>query len=1610
MNDVSGRTERAATPSGRTRLPPLSPGFLTQEDAAYWVHTRIPLKAKKEYGSLILLRPDGKFVASSPVPGDAAAFDMSVLIDFDASGDLQPPAGYRFAANVHSHVALHAEVGEAYPELDEMGLRLFVNFFSDVDFMGDVDGRAWFRSAYLSGPDGTLLKYTASGSEAEREYYRWHEAGARPGREPWTRDALSIINKLAMLGELKVLVSNADWGYSVGVVPPDWQRGQGFSTGRVTELPLMTRVCVSADRAVLAALKSRGAQTAGLVLKKLTGEEYVATHARAAGLSAWDPQKIFPVGRDGKLKLPTGYALEGFYCASRPDPVRTSPAQAWLYENFFTPQEMALAIASRGRARHLAAPDRPLALYLQTRDAAMLKYTFSGDPVETAMSIEQADGSVTDPGLQSRLLAGTLRPREFVSILVISGRLDVLRGSALWPRLGRVDLQWQPFANFPWPGLSDDFLSAEDAVRYAHEQVGNRRDRTFVGYVFQRIADERFVVTEPLAGDIETLASGGLYPRDHHGQTIFPDDHVLRGRYVSHGALSQLEPVVIDSFKWTHEEAALSLQMLNVDEVRQAWLDKTALYVSGAANSLLRYELSEGASGRELAARLGTRENPGSLALKLASGELRPQDFVRQQAAAGRLTVLLDNPLWGYRGDVPANWAMMAVPLAATSVPTTPAPALPDQLPAPPAMHPNRPLDLSPIFSRGEFLSTSTLAWKRPDRVACGAVFPSADEAAQDQSARAAHLQDETRALFGFILKHREREEYVATEGVPVNDRGDNLFQLGTLFGIGFSEPGYHYPDGFSLYGNFYVHHEVNGLASGTSAWLERHFISPDNLTVAMYYSPSRPVRPSGLPAALYISTQDGALLKYVRSSASKLFHDDLSSRRLETIKQDLASGQWQPVDFVHEVAGSGELSVLRTSLCWDRVGRVSSAWKPFANLERRWLGPVFQSADDAAVHARLQVPASADGPYGGVILKTAEGLFVATLPIKVSRENFDVTEVFPYESINAGLAPADCYIVARYRSRVRRELSVIFSRPDKQLYLNMLSVDTVYSAFNRTMPGTWDEYLFAPDGSLIRYQAGLWDRVLADLSQSLTDTGHVPPSLDAETVRQRIRSGALKMNKWVGSLAESGYLHVVVGSDIWGAPRHVTRWVPFAADFLPIADYHKATHAPVCSPLFIQADAAATYVHEAVVSRDTLTFGFILRSESNAFIASLPIAAQGSRLALDRVFEQGRIHYGHGLEAIYLRASFPPLGARHNDVRSVFLSPTDVLQACRRANTPQGYLPIYISCADGALLRLQLHAFEPGEFYDRHGQIELRPNTFDSPAQAANDERDMARGTFVLADYVRRMARAGKLEVLQTSEYWSRLGWIREEREPVEGETADDERWRNHPEPALGPVFHHADDAARHAGSRTGEPVIDRGYEGAILAHSTSNRFVPLEPVAVSARQSRPLARIFRASTDPSTGWRNPAPRYPEGFSLVASHQLHLSGNTSLGVDSEHVQANFASPAQLQAHTHQLKDQGFAIQTYYFSTPHGVLLKYIPVYTAAERKLLSTRQVAYEKGRWVTRLSPGEFISRLGALGELSVLVAGHYWRQTGRQGATWPIGRQQTPSPGIVRRRDEL
>ena len=1110
--------------------------------------------------------------------------------------------------------------------------------------------------------------------------------------------------------------------------------------------------------------------------------------------------------------------------------------------------------------------------------------------------------------------------------------------------------------------MSREFLSADDAARHAHEQVGKRRDHEFVAMIFER-SNQRFVVTEPVDAGTDALEAPPLFPVDAQGRPIYPANHLLHSVFYSHRALSTLDADQVQGLQWSRADASVSLQMFKVHELFHVVTQGVPAYLSGADDSLLWFE-PDTSGWQQLLVRLGTVSNPGPLARGLEDGSVVPVEFVKAVAGAGTLRVVVDSLLWGYRGQVAQDWT-----------------AYPPQTP--------RPV---------------------PKQVAYGAVFSSADEAAQDRFSRGAGADDKEQTWFGFILKRQGREEYIATELVAVDGVRDKLFSRASLFRR--SRPGagidFVYPESFQRHSYFYSRQRVTQTPRPSRLWLAQHFIVPRDLYVVVDDSkrPSILEGPESIPT--YIATQDGALLKYVARKSTKLFDNNTPNMGLDDVQSSLVKGTLTQTGFVRLVANSGELRVLHTNMCWDREGLVNAQWTPAQNLERRLLGPVFPTLDDAALHARAQVPVTTDRVYGGLILKRADGLFVGTLPVITPEEDFDVKWIFPDESVSAGLFPAGCTIVARYRARHAREVPVLLSASEKQLYLNMLSVKAVHTAFERGTR-TMEEYLFGPDGSVIRYRSGAWNKVRANLAHALTDFGSLPHDLDAAWVKKRIHEGDLKPSAWVDSLAKNGYLYVVAGSSVWGAPRLVTDFSlvrQASGDTVPKLPRSE----PHYSPVFADGVAVARHVHEHTAERGALSFGYILRDRwHDRFIATLAIQVPGSTLAYDQVFPDGLLPQGYVVDSLYLCAAQAPDKLSDNDYRH-FFSPMDMHLALAHVQTERGNLPLYLSCSDGALLRFERDYYDPFDPPDEAAQLALKRNPFASLVQASADWRDVLDGTFSLPTYIRNMRKAGRLQVMVPSAVWG-IGFLARDWQPRKAGMSEQDLWSWMPKLAMGPIFQHPDDAARYIQHQAGSAYEQAtSYESAILRQKDKHCFCALEPLARSDDSNHLLDRIFRTPSDPTTTQRNQPPIFPAGYEVFASHQLYLSGTSTLATDAEQVYANFASPWLVYLHTHALKDKGFKIISYYYSTPHGALLKYVPQYTQAETALLRTKQAERVGDQWVTRLATADFISQLADIGELRVLTAAHYWNQSGRLGSNWKTDRLQAPLAPVSFHRDEL
>lgn len=1090
------------------------------------------------------------------------------------------------------------------------------------------------------------------------------------------------------------------------------------------------------------------------------------------------------------------------------------------------------------------------------------------------------------------------------------------------------------------PALSRAFISMDDAAVHAHEQVGKRRDAAYASCIFKR-DDGRFVVSEPVKSVEGLFDNRLLYPKDAQGKPIFPARHTLCGLFYSHVALSMLDTQEVARLGWSAHDAADSLLMFSVDELRYLLEQSLPAYLSGAEHSLIRLAPIPGKTGA-LWTKLGTAQQPGPLATRLESGAAKPRELIDEVSLACDWYVKLSN-------------------------------------------------GLDPQWRRN--VSPSLF----------GAIFASAEAAAQDRYLRDPQSHDEDRTWFGFILKQRGKEEYIATDLVPWIKDVYSLFALKSLFPASGIRGGYRFPESFAIHSYFYARPRVPHAKGTSKNWLAHNFIVPEDLFVAVYNSNKHPQVETQGPLSTFISTMDGALLKYTPLRNSRLFDNDTPVIGFAEIESNLASGKITTTGFVRIAATYGELSVLRTSLCWDRRGVVPNNWSPSQYLQRLALGPVCLTADDAAIQAREKLPFGSAVAHGGLILQRADGAFVATDPISLLQEDFEIDFIFPDASINQGAFLAGCRIVGRYRSRVARELPILLSEVDKQVYLNMLSTEVIYSNFMKSSERL-QEYLFCPDGAIIRYRSGLRDQIWADLITALDAT--LAHDLDAAWIRNRIHKGEMSPFDWVKHLVDKGYLGVVVGSKLWGFPREVTSFSPYTKAVFGSA----ATCEPICSPLFIQEAGAARYIHEHPERIDALHFGFILsNTQSNTYLASLPVEVQNNNLALTRVFPQGSLPSRHSLQGLYLRAPLATPSLADQDYRH-FFSPVDVSLILASANTAQGYKPVYFSCADGALLRFAMAPFDPDAPLDQFGQIQLRANPFASSTRAAHYWQQIIKGTFELDRYIRNMAKAGTLEVLIPSAFWSRMGTVGPDWSARMPDLSPEVHWANKPELALGPVFHHADDAARYAQRRAGSGYEQSAaYESAILSKADTYSYVALEPL-VETDTDVALDRIFRTGKESVDTPRNKPPRFPDGYQLMAGHQLYASGNTTLTKDPEQVYANYASPALVFAHTFALKDKGFAITAHYYSTPHGALVKYVPGYSAEERNLLTTKTADVVDGQWVTRLSPGSFISQLANFAELRVLEAAHYWNLEGRLGTDWRTSRQQAPVGLQKLSRDEL
>lgn len=1486
--------------------PVLSPPFISADDAARWAHDRIGNQRDKEYGGVVL-KQGVRYFATEPVAGMATQFSFITILATDEHDHFIAPQSYECYALYHSHPAKSEGEQELLTQHPADQVALFVSFFSSADATLIIANRTFASAHYLSGPGGSLLKYVSSGSAAEQKLL-----DQLTGEEPFepNTEFEAVIWSIADVGDLRVVLPSRIWGGVRGRVSKGWRLGTPVGPANVVqEQPFFTSAANTGQVAALIALNHMAALPAGayqgVVLKHKTTQTYAATLPVAAGTSV---ASQFPLRADGQPRLPANYRLVGIYRNAPPlDAAQLPVREGWLYRRFTSPKLLVESVQQGLETFALQVAGLGLKLYLRTADDALLQWQVPGAAPDNEL-VTVTGSTVTDKGNQAALLDGSLSPRDFVRRVIRAGALSVLQQGALWQTQGPVyDSESLPLGSVPMV-LSAAFLTAEDAARHAHERIGFRRAAAYGGYILKGL-DGRFVFTEPLTIHGNGFTADLLTPLAGNGVLVPPRGYELYARYASHAALSASDRERQQRLNWTLTDLEVMTTMFSDQELHAVIASRRPAYLSGSPNNLIGYV--PGGSAREVVVQSNTTREPGKHGYfeRLEAGALKPADIVTRLADAGDLQVLVRSSLWGPRGRVYSDW--------------TPNFDYADVDP------------LSPAF---------------------GAIFSSQDGAALNAHLRWAGRNLDAQGYIAYVLKHPEADEFVVSELLPVALSGRSLRDASK--GAGYLAGGA-FARGFKVVGLLYSQQWLPSGLPPVEAWLMRFFVTPNVLMRAEDDARSIPRASATGILPVYLSTLDGALLRY-QPQVAPLLTEPPQGEDVTIEGMSLRNGTFDTAKFVSLVAKAGDLRVLYSSQCWDRRGAVSRGsepWRPYANFLRRRLGPAFHHQDDAVRHVQSLL-LQGNGLMGGVILKRPDGLFVATEPLKVPREDFDPKWIFPDEVVSTGGFPAAHTLVGRYRSSPVRELPFALETHQEQLYRNMPSTRVIGAALWGQDASLTDEYLLGADRCVVSYTRS-GTPLEEQLKKDLQALDPVRADLLDNRIERQIRKGELTPTEFVTRLGKTGVLRVVQGSPAWGVPRRISgEFIAFQVAPLMIRN---ALADPAFSPLFANEKDAIRYVHERCRHSENLQFGYLFKSKKTArYMASLPMVRQSYR-DFWQVFPNGQFPQDYGLEGFYLCASNVAQAPADDPLRQAFFAPTDIDTGIRFSlhGLKDKRLGLYLSCQDGALLHYEYQGTE-AQLEDFGLLVEVR--------------QQLLEGKRTVLSYVQDLVARGDLSTLIQGRVWTTRNRVDQFWRPGVVEVFVDP-WAA----ACGPVFSHGDDAVRYL-QRQLSPYQDQQYLAAVLADATRSSFLVTLPVAPGVGRALILRLFYSGPQGPVQPVEPPAPMpdFPSNHGVVGVHLLYSSmpATDSLDPADQALLRNFVGPELMSYFIWVLRSLPRESAALYLSCQGGALLKYVPSFMPFEGKTLVTGPTVY----------PSVFLKGMVNAGKLLVLDKDGFWINEGQ------------------------
>lgn len=1049
--DFRRRMKRAAN----TPLPPLSPAFAYADDAARYAHELIGDQRDGEFGGAILRSQQGQFFATLPFKGLAESFNFDNVLPTDAEGNLVHPPGYRCFGLYHSHPNTFETLRAWLTSWPHEAINTVMSFFSAPDVIHSIRNKSFATVAYLSGLNGSLIKYVPSGTPEEHALaLRWREE--LNYEFDHSRSIQGTIRQLAAVGDLSVIQSSEIWGGKVGKISPQFTLYSAVTLSampsKVVKQPAFSRVFANRNEALKFArsrMYQQPEQQYGFIFKYRDSERYLASEPVLGAEDVFTPDHVFAKNGRGAIVIPSDMDVVGlYYCDSLyRDPARLPAEHTQVFKHFIDPVAMAQGVRF-SLALRFGRPVAPLPLWIAARDGALLEYvpstSLAEEPYVRLVSVAEGNGLE----IARDLLAGHVTPTQYIRGFAAMGELKVLYTSDVWRQAGRVTASWEAYHDLYRRALSPLFVTADDAARYAHEKIlhaNHDSDRIYGGLILQR-ADTRFVATEPLAGRNETFDPHVVLPRERP-ESMPPGCRVVAVYHSHHAAPSMHSTPIV--------ERQLYRAMFEPHEVYAAINEREwapARYLSVADGALLKYTPSGSALEQRFMQRIAPplsdpqQARRNSLQSKLRSNTLKPSEFVAQIVRTGALHVISGSALWGNPGQVTTAWKPLPEPQVVYQVTQSP--------------------PYSPVF-------TQALDAIRDVRQRMGA---------------------RKMRQFGVVLKSTGSEAFVAT--LPIED---GFFSLDRLFPARVPNQ-ISLPAGFEFHGVFIgAPHTPATLATADIAHFRVYqaFASPvdiyDGLQLINLIGNYLPASFTG-QIALYLSTIDGAVLRYAPTSISREIATGILRNGGESTRAKLYAGTLSGIQYVRDIAASGQLDVDVPSALWRAVGPVNTRWRPetpvpvpvdAAGTHRRFpLSPMFSHNDDAArhVHRQLERPHRFNRVMG-ILQSAAQDTFIAIEPsMDGEHANAPETYLFTHRHVEGQVHSIPDFPAGYSSASLHFCRDVRLHAADNQLETNLLRnmfwpVDICYATFS--LQGINGDssvtylYLSTDDGALLRYWRG---------------------------------------------------------------------------------------------------------------------------------------------------------------------------------------------------------------------------------------------------------------------------------------------------------------------------------------------------------------------------------------------------------------------------------------------------------------------------------------------------------------------------------------------------------